>query len=799
MLTTGAEIHTRLVAATSNQLWQSGRFFRHDVSLTPLAQAGQFKLTIDVDEAGDAPPVNQEFGAKEKALLQYRDWLAAWKSRAEDFVIAVNLTNSSLQGRGELVLSPSGLALAIRDPDPNGAGQLQYAVVASEKVMGFYSVWRKSKFLIPRVGQSGHILLQVRPPSPKSYGQGNIALMVKLGVPSEQPFRLEIELAPAVIASMASWMTTSLEDGVLTLSQTEDGNSQKLRVDATTGRLLQATVASDQTNGFVMAIRSEEGALARLFKEIAATTAEHPNHYTAKRGLASLVLFIARDAFAPQLTERVLSWFDDGSTPQESSEGAVVASRQIQTKLGLIREVLAQPNLDAALDPLKQLFAARPDEDATENFVVPVGESMAGSHANPMAAICAWVLHSSDSWFPRDSWPWVLLRESAFTVAGQPKYAEGELDKLMKSKSVGPVGYLATAYLLGRIDPKLARTFAQRGLTQLNLEDFHQDYRLLSRTNSISGDLAANALGLLGSLGQAQFEPLVAALAPDEIAFLHQSARLLRETSNQPKAEVVWPAIARSWDTIPRPALERGLNQFLPQAQFLTNSQALYNRGVELVSAKSAFQDFEEAAQCFRKAATQGHAGAQLGYGILCQDGQGVQQDFGEAMRWFRKAAEQKEPHARCRIAQLYQKGQGVLQDLDEAARWFRVEAEDDCDGAQFNLGLILEAKLDTDAAVKWYRRAAELGSIHAQAKLGNLLSDGFSVTPDYVEACQWLSLAAAAGDKVSELRLRRLKARLSIEQITDVEKRVTAARLYLDEFKKRQKNKQVMPGNKGE
>jgi hypothetical protein len=60
----------------------------------------------------------------------------------------------------------------------------------------------------------------------------------------------------------------------------------------------------------------------------------------------------------------------------------------------------------------------------------------------------------------------------------------------------------------------------------------------------------------------------------------------------------------------------------------------------------------------------------------------------------------------------------------------------------------------------------------------------------DYVEACQWLSLAAVAGDKMSEIRLRRLKPKLTIEQLREVEKRVAAVTERLARKKKEQNKK---------
>jgi TPR repeat protein len=419
-----------------------------------------------------------------------------------------------------------------------------------------------------------------------------------------------------------------------------------------------------------------------------------------------------------------------------------------------------------------------------------------GAAGSAMEMIAALVLSSADDLFRRDSWPWILFRETAFKLSGHGRYAQTELEELLKSNEPGPIGCLVTAHVLGKTEPRLARTFAERGLARLTPAEFRKDYATLMDTNSIVGALAGNALASLGDLATEQLTALGAMLAPDETALIQQLTQRVRAINQGPANTAAWPALEQYWNHALRRRVETMLGRFLPQVQFLTNSQALYERGLALVSAEGGFQDFGEAAQCFRKAADQGHAGAQLQLGLLSQFGKGMPEDFVGAMRWFREAAKHDEPHAACSIAGLYRDGKGVRQDLDEALKWYRLDAQKDCAIAQVNLGAILEMQLHTEEALKWYRRAAEAGATPAQAKLGNLLSDGFSTTPDYLEACQWLMLAADGGDKSSQLRLRRIKAKLAIEQFKEAVKRAAAVTHRLEEREK--KTEQARRSNAG-
>jgi hypothetical protein len=126
--------------------------------------------------------------------------------------------------------------------------------------------------------------------------------------------------------------------------------------------------------------------------------------------------------------------------------------------------------------------------------------------------------------------------------------------------------------------------------------------------------------------------------------------------------------------------------------------------------------------------------------------------------------------------------GLGVEKDLDKAFRLLRVGAEAGCTAAQRELGRTCEELLNIAEALQWYRRAAESGENGSRARLADLLSDGISTSPDYVEACQWLILASGKeDDRLSQIRLRRVKAKLSTEQLSQAQDRADAVTHQLE------------------
>ena len=84
---------------------------------------------------------------------------------------------------------------------------------------------------------------------------------------------------------------------------------------------------------------------------------------------------------------------------------------------------------------------------------------------------------------------------------------------------------------------------------------------------------------------------------------------------------------------------------------------------------------YEEAVVWFRKAADQGHLGAQTWLGCAYQRGEGVDKDCVEAVRWYRKAANQGNKEAQLRLGDAYERGEGVNKDLVEAVGWLRRSA----------------------------------------------------------------------------------------------------------------------------
>ena len=88
-----------------------------------------------------------------------------------------------------------------------------------------------------------------------------------------------------------------------------------------------------------------------------------------------------------------------------------------------------------------------------------------------------------------------------------------------------------------------------------------------------------------------------------------------------------------------------------------------------------AADEWESAADWYRKAAYQGDVSGEMHLAECYRDGRGVPRDPAQAAQWYRKAAGQGDPAAEGTLGMLYVVGQGVPQSNVDAYFWFDLAA----------------------------------------------------------------------------------------------------------------------------
>jgi TPR repeat protein len=157
------------------------------------------------------------------------------------------------------------------------------------------------------------------------------------------------------------------------------------------------------------------------------------------------------------------------------------------------------------------------------------------------------------------------------------------------------------------------------------------------------------------------------------------------------------------------------------------DADAQFAWGAQL-TASARWQDKQEAAQWFFKAADQGHIEAQNELGVLFAFGIGVAQNDELAYECFLRAALQGMPAAQYNVGVLCLEGKIPTLTLETATAWFSRAAEQGHVPAMNNLaimyakGLGVECNLET--AARWFWRAANHGHVNAARHLEELIQN---------------------------------------------------------------------------
>ncbi|MGE4074885.1 MAG: tetratricopeptide repeat protein [Reyranella sp.] len=151
--------------------------------------------------------------------------------------------------------------------------------------------------------------------------------------------------------------------------------------------------------------------------------------------------------------------------------------------------------------------------------------------------------------------------------------------------------------------------------------------------------------------------------------------------------------------------------------------------------------------ELFLRAASAGHARAQLNLGILFLRGQGVARDLVQARAWLEKAAAGGDPLA------LYALGRAMDEGSDQVPA-------------------------DPVRAADLFRRAAEKGHMLAALRYGLALSEGTGLKRDPVTAQRWLILAQDNGVPEAALALGDMAARTPASRDKAVNEKIVQSAL---------------------
>jgi hypothetical protein len=548
-LDVGMEFNRSLITKTEYLLWHSGRFLNYTVRPDVInPRVPKLKLHIHLREYEAAPPLFKELLPVEKTLLKLQKSLSNLPYGQEDAVISFHSKEFGTSLR--LIVSPEkGVLFVAEDTDPDGKQDIAGAALLAKEKFALFSPGRQRKLICPAPAGQMEVLMSILP-TPDSKEGTLFALLPGIGYHSEesdQPYRLNIKLAPVAFIYTAYKDDISYSPGKKALTAT--GEKHQLKVDAESGKLIELVISKTEKTDVRLVIEKE--AFGQTMKRVEEAAAGCPNAFNPKEPLSSTVKYLAEEQILHKLLR--MSSLCEKATPEQLTRAATVLAKILEK----------QP-----LAPLEALFFKSRDERG-EPFKLPPDspESMEAAMEKLIPQISAAVFRYCNNLFPQRSWPWTVSREAVFVTSGRDAYTMAELKRIYESKETGPIGCLTTARLLSFVKSPLAHTFATGGLERLSADDFHSDWRLVFEVESVLTECLARMAEAFGDLNDEDIEALVAVLPPEHAAFVRDSARLLRKGKGRPLGAVLRPALDEYWEKTLKKKIETALKKLTIRKQ----------------------------------------------------------------------------------------------------------------------------------------------------------------------------------------------------------------------------------------
>lgn len=152
--------------------------------------------------------------------------------------------------------------------------------------------------------------------------------------------------------------------------------------------------------------------------------------------------------------------------------------------------------------------------------------------------------------------------------------------------------------------------------------------------------------------------------------------------------------------------------------------------------------------------------------------------DYATALSEWQELADAGDADACYGMGLLYGNGFGVDMNDDLALKYYNLAATQGHADAQYSLGIMHQngwgVPINEEEGIKWYLLAAEQGIVGAQMALGGIYAMDFAENYDPVEAYKWFSLAVKLGDYDAKSRVDFLASRMTSEQVTEAEEKVS-------------------------
>jgi len=539
---TGDPLNQDLLDRIRLALWRSGRFLSSKVEWQPpLPGVVGHRLIITLHEYDEVPPLSGPLTPIQTSLLQLGGHIASSLTGTGELEITFSLPETS----GGMVWSPrKGILARVRTTALPGRvfHELVLALVPGRIVIGAATDQRARRTLAVDTEQELTLMVHLTPDPEAAQSERPFHLRTAVGfrtpIPErKEPIDLDLRLDPVVFLSLARY-PTRIENGVAIIR----AGATTLKINPATGEPISFEFAPPGDKSPSVRVEPRSGVFDERLRALVAPA--DPTATTTSYGpfVTGVVGLLIEDVLVPALAGK--RGAADGIEP------LVSAWRKLATR---------------HLAPALEQWGTVSEAPVDEKFVIP-GASHDASSLGPMAALGFMFAKFATPRLPPGTWPWTVVRETAFVLMNRQKHLRHELVRLYRSEDIGPIAYLTGATLLGLVDRERAGILARRGLERLTTADFRNDLAPFrpSPGNRLAR-FAAQVLRGLRDLDDAEIDAVAGVLGPKDGPFFARAVRAVQKAEkDQPPLDVLAPILDEYWEAVLRARVEAALRRLEP-------------------------------------------------------------------------------------------------------------------------------------------------------------------------------------------------------------------------------------------
>jgi hypothetical protein len=536
------------------KLWLSGRYLHQTVQLVePGEPIGLAELQIELKEFDQAPPILEPLSATEQALMKCREWILDSQRRGDDWVLRLP------KNLGCLVLSPVRGALVHGAPTIDADKATEFLAMAMPKELTYACAAAGKRLSLPlpdgmRIVGSVELLTGDDPNDPQRVRSLRFGLGLNHNSESVgPPVAMSVTVSPTHMISLAHMPDSEVKldnDRLIIRSSA----IYEFQIDATTGRLIGLRFAGDDESGVPSCeITIEHGAFERemdLAKERFLKNIS-VNAFTPSQPLSSIANSLIDD---PLVVGLCREWAK-GSQHEDKFDRARNALHKA-VGAGLLRP------LDEAIKT-GALWTSSGGRESVATFDIPDAFEGAQGFVQSVVVFARLGLRFLGDAVPRNSWPWVLGRDTILSSMNHGKYYAEDMNTMLNSKRFGPIAHLMAMipYLCDHTvaNGEVVHALGEHALTRLDVYAFGEEIRPLLDQNKLAGKCVCHLAMVLRELDEDDATALGSLFLGDRGSLLGNVAVWLKAFRDEPMEKVLPEILQEAWSAGLRSIIEQRL------------------------------------------------------------------------------------------------------------------------------------------------------------------------------------------------------------------------------------------------